>query len=122
MMRLVGTFIVLSIGPFVSFRALACICGCIPLCAFILFCFMPESPYYLVKKGRFEEAKRSLVRLSKKTEPMENIEKKIKEIEFVITNDSQNKSSLMDILTKKEYRRCMTIMAGEGRECSSEGL
>lgn len=75
---------------------------------------MPESPYYLIKKGRYEDAKHSLVRLSKKTEPIENIEKKIKEIEFVIMHDSQNKSSLMDILTKKEYRRCMTIMAGEG--------
>lgn len=113
MMRLVGTFIVLSIGPFVSFKALAALCGCIPLAAFILFCFMPESPYYLVKKGRYEEAKQSLVRLSKNIEPIENIEKKIKEIEFVITHDSQNKSSLLDILTKKEYRRCMTIMAGE---------
>lgn len=112
-MRLVGTFIVLSIGPFVSFKALAALCGCIPLCAFILFCFMPESPYYLVKKGRFEDAKNSLVRLSKNSEPMENIEKKIKEIEFVISHDNKNKSSLLDILTKKEYRRCMTIMAGK---------
>lgn len=113
MMRLVGTFLVLSTGPFISFKALAVVCGCIPLLAFILFCYMPESPYYLVKIGKIDEARESLIRLSKRTETMENIERKIKEIEYTLAQDSQNKSSLYDILTKREYRRCMTIILGK---------
>lgn len=117
MMRLVGTFIVLSVGPFISFKGLAVVCGCIPLLAFILFCFMPESPYYLVKVGKMKEARESLIRLSKPTETAENIDKKIKEIEYTLAQDSQHKSTLFEILTKQEYRKCMIIILGKYKNC-----
>lgn len=111
-MRLVGTFLVLCTGPFISFKALAVVCGCIPLIAFILFCYLPESPYYLVKIGKMDEARESLIRLSKRTETTENIERKIEEIQYTITHDSQNKSSLLEILKKREYRKCLLILLG----------
>ncbi|KAH9629324.1 hypothetical protein HF086_017699 [Spodoptera exigua] len=40
-----------------------CMCACIPLIFCSIFIFMPESPKYLVMKGRYEDARAALVRL-----------------------------------------------------------
>jgi hypothetical protein len=49
------------IGPYVSYLALALASLAIPVLFAVSFFFMPESPYYLLARGRQEEASKSLV-------------------------------------------------------------
>uniref|UniRef100_A0A1B6MIW6 Major facilitator superfamily (MFS) profile domain-containing protein n=1 Tax=Graphocephala atropunctata TaxID=36148 RepID=A0A1B6MIW6_9HEMI len=51
------------IGSFLPWYWLSFINGCVPTIAFIAAFFLPESPQYLVNKGRIEEARESLKRL-----------------------------------------------------------
>ncbi|KAK9727524.1 Sugar transporter [Popillia japonica] len=44
--KLIAHFIVLALGPFVSYAAICVICALFPLCCICSFYFMPESPLY----------------------------------------------------------------------------
>lgn len=58
-----GSLMIYSIGPFVSYTTLNCIILAIPI-AYVLLCsWIPESPYYHLKDGRVEAAKREFTRL-----------------------------------------------------------
>ncbi|XP_017776503.1 PREDICTED: facilitated trehalose transporter Tret1-2 homolog isoform X1 [Nicrophorus vespilloides] len=55
-----GNFIMNAIGAYYSIRTTATIFGIIPIMFFIIFYFMPETPYYLLMKGDEAEARKSL--------------------------------------------------------------
>lgn len=44
------------VGPYVSYHTLNLVSATIPVLFFIMFMLVPESPYYLLKKGRRQEA------------------------------------------------------------------
>ncbi|KAK5644843.1 hypothetical protein RI129_006143 [Pyrocoelia pectoralis] len=59
-----GILLVYMLGTAVHWRLVAGISIVLPIVAIIMFCFLPESPAWLVKKGRLEEAKKSCLWLS----------------------------------------------------------
>ncbi|XP_018561906.1 facilitated trehalose transporter Tret1-2 homolog [Anoplophora glabripennis] len=61
-----GQFIITVTGSYCDVKRTSYICICFPLIHFILFYFMPESPYFYIMKGRFQEARETLTRLRKK--------------------------------------------------------
>ncbi|KAF5294388.1 hypothetical protein FQR65_LT10753 [Abscondita terminalis] len=111
-MKLTGSLFVLSIGPFVSYTALAISCGVLPVVFVILFYFMPESPHYLIKIGKMEEARLNLIRLSCNNRPKSEIDEQLKEIEDTVLFAMQNKSTLWEMLSKKEYRKSVIVITG----------
>jgi MFS family permease len=50
------------LGAFLSWRAQALICSVIPVIIFFLMIFVPESPFYLAKKGKFLEGEKALMK------------------------------------------------------------
>ena len=52
-----GMLIVFGIGYFVDWRTLAWLCAVPGALLFIMFVFLPESPYWLVQNGYNEAAK-----------------------------------------------------------------
>ncbi|XP_026276062.1 facilitated trehalose transporter Tret1-like [Frankliniella occidentalis] len=48
------------VGPYVSYLTLALTSGAVPVLFFVLFFFMPESPHWLLQRGRREEARKAL--------------------------------------------------------------
>lgn len=56
----VGIFLINVIGAYYDIVTTAIICGCFPVLHVLLFCFMPESPYYLLMKNKEEEARDAL--------------------------------------------------------------
>lgn len=61
--RCVGILMEFAIGPFVSYHQLILI-NSLSLVLYLIFCYwMPESPYYLIVKGKKEEAVRTVTRL-----------------------------------------------------------
>lgn len=58
-----STVIAYAIGPYVSVLAFSLICFAFPLAFSILcFFFITETPYYLVKKDRYDEAEQALMK------------------------------------------------------------
>nr|XP_022917209.1 facilitated trehalose transporter Tret1-like [Onthophagus taurus] len=112
LLKAMGTIIVLVAGPYISYLALLIICACVPLISFCTFFFMPESPFYYIKSGNKEEAKRSLLRLSKKNVTEKFLEDRLEYIERTIEEDMKNKGSLKELLTKKEYRFTIFLLFG----------
>ncbi|XP_055909001.1 facilitated trehalose transporter Tret1 isoform X2 [Eupeodes corollae] len=55
-----GILMVYLVGAAVSWKALSVFCLCIPIGLFIGMCFLPETPVYLLKKGRRGDAALSL--------------------------------------------------------------
>lgn len=55
-----GILLEYCVGPMVSYYMLTIISGAVPVVFAVLFFFMPESPYWLLQRGRREEARRAL--------------------------------------------------------------
>lgn len=62
-MNNLGSLLIYSIGPFVSYTALNSMILSIPICYVILCAWIPESPYYHLKDGRVEAAREEFTRL-----------------------------------------------------------
>lgn len=60
LMMVIGILFVYSVGMKVNVFVLSVICACIPLVFGAVFVFMPETPLYLISKGKKEDAIRSL--------------------------------------------------------------
>lgn len=54
-----GILLVYMLGTAANWRLVAGVCTVLPAMSMILFCFLPESPAWLVKKGRIEKATKS---------------------------------------------------------------
>lgn len=55
-----GIFIQFVMGAFMTWRTIAMACISLPALTILALCFVPESPYWLLTKGRVEEAGKSL--------------------------------------------------------------
>lgn len=62
-MLYLGHVIEFSIGPYVSYGNLALISLSIPVLFFLLIIWMTESPYFLLKIGKYDEARKILLHL-----------------------------------------------------------
>lgn len=63
-----GSLTVYGVGPFVSYTTLNCIILVIPICYVLLCLWIPESPYYHLKDGRVEAARKEFMRLKPTTD------------------------------------------------------
>lgn len=87
-----------------------------PLPIIALLFFAPESPWWLAKKGRFEEAERSLQRLSTRTK--DQCRATLAQIKHTIELEShiQNDTSYLECFKGSNRRRteiCMVVFAGQ---------
>uniref|UniRef100_A0A6P7GED4 Facilitated trehalose transporter Tret1-like isoform X1 n=1 Tax=Diabrotica virgifera virgifera TaxID=50390 RepID=A0A6P7GED4_DIAVI len=57
----IGEFSINVIGSYFGVVRSSYICLPLPIIFFVLFSFIPESPYYLLMKGKEDEAKKSLI-------------------------------------------------------------
>lgn len=57
---ILGVFSQFLMGTFLKWRQMALINTLIPILSAILLIFVPESPHWLIRKGRIEEAKKAL--------------------------------------------------------------
>lgn len=112
-LKLVGSLVVLCVGPYVSYTVLAVVCAILPIIFVGLYVFMPESPYYLVKVNQKEEAEKNLRILSSDLVDDKFIRDRITEIEKSVEEDMQNKTTLWEFMTNSDYRMAIFIMLGK---------
>lgn len=106
LMMLLGVVIVYSVAPFVSIAATSCVGIAIILTQILVFPLMPESPYFLLKKKKPEQARNSLMKLRNG----KDIEEEFREIEEAVDRQEKEKGKFMDLFTVKSNLKAITIM------------
>ncbi|CAB3253627.1 unnamed protein product [Arctia plantaginis] len=110
-MNNLGTLTVYSIGPFVSYTALNAIILSIPISYAILCSWIPESPYYHLKDGRIEAAKKVFLKL-KGTTDEKLIEEEMSAIRIHVRESMENKTTFKELVTNIKYRKAIYIVLG----------
>ncbi|GJQ83656.1 hypothetical protein Trydic_g14366 [Trypoxylus dichotomus] len=112
LLKQVGSLIVLTAGPYVSYTWLGIIAAIPPATFVITFSFMPESPYYLMKIDDRSNAEKNLRTLSSKAVDDKFVQERLSEIEYSVKEDMENKTTFWEFVSKEEYRKTIYIMIG----------
>ncbi|XP_050560725.1 facilitated trehalose transporter Tret1-like isoform X10 [Spodoptera frugiperda] len=106
-----GALLMLAIGSFVSYQVLSYFLIVMPICYFLACWRIPETPYYLLKEGKVDVARKELLRLSgSKNEKM--IDEKLSQMRSDVRKEMQRSSSVKELLTGKQYRKAVIVTAG----------
>lgn len=105
-MFLIGILIINTIAPLVPLYIPAIIGGGILSFQMVAFHFMPDSPYYLVAKGKEAKAKESL----KKLRTEENVDNEMAEIVAAIKRQEAEKGRPQDLIIDKGNRKAVLIL------------
>ncbi|XP_047987856.1 facilitated trehalose transporter Tret1-like [Leguminivora glycinivorella] len=99
----IGSVIILSVGPFISYFNLSLMFTLISLVTSVPTAFLPDSPNFLYSKGREEESKKVLIFL-RGSELIADEELK----EYAI-NKNEEKSSLLTIFRSEMFQKSLGI-------------
>ncbi|XP_055850764.1 facilitated trehalose transporter Tret1-like [Episyrphus balteatus] len=105
-----GTLFVYGIGIFMTYNQVQYSCLTIPIIFFLIFFFMPETPYFYAMKRRKSAAVKSLAFLRCKCP--KDIEDEIRQIQSAVDADMSQKGTLPQILRNKPNRRAFFICVG----------
>jgi len=105
-----GILFVYVFGSFLSWKWLAIVNGFIPLVFLVAMIFIPESPRYLVAKGKTAEANRALCWFRKKSSSQE-VEEDMRIIEMSVNENRAQKSSFKDLLISYNLRPSLLMIA-----------
>lgn len=109
LMMLTGVMLIYIVGWFCPFYVPSIVAGVLLILQLSIFSFLPETPYFLLSKHKYEEAKASLA----KFRGTDDIQKELTEISTAVqeNNRPNEKFQIKDIFLMKNYRRSMMIMA-----------
>ena len=100
-----GQFSINCVSFFFDLKTTACIFSFAPVIFLLSFAFMPETPYYLVKIGKIEEAKESLKKLRRK----EDVDAEFDQILKDSGRQLSERGSYKDLFTVESNRRAMLL-------------
>ncbi|KAJ2946132.1 hypothetical protein O0L34_g5062 [Tuta absoluta] len=106
-----GQLLVYGIGPFVSYTFLNSIVLTIPIVYVLACCWIPESPYYHLKDGRMEQAKKEFM-VIKGTKDEKWADDQLGVIRAHVRESMENKTTFRELITNMRYRRAVYIVAG----------
>ncbi|EFN69767.1 Sugar transporter ERD6-like 16 [Camponotus floridanus] len=106
----IGTTLEYVIGPFLSVKHLALVSLIGPCLFFVIFVWLPESPYHLMRRNAKEKALNSLVQLRGK----EDVHEEIDTIERSVKIDLANKSNLRELFCIPANRRALIAVVSLG--------
>ncbi|XP_014283702.1 facilitated trehalose transporter Tret1 [Halyomorpha halys] len=104
----IGSLIVFGIGPYVGYYIMSVYGLGIVLIFLVVFFFVPESPYYYLKKGRRIDAKKNLQRL-RQYATEEALEEELNEIEKAVTQEDGNVAGFWESMTTKAAKKGIGI-------------
>ncbi|XP_018573957.1 facilitated trehalose transporter Tret1-like [Anoplophora glabripennis] len=106
LMVTVGILLAYLIGKYLTALQFTIWCACLPFGFVILFMIQPESPTYLIKKGFYDEAKSSLVKLRGQ---LYNVDSEFNETEACLKESSRSTISLRETIRKKTVIKAFII-------------
>lgn len=109
LMMVIGILFVYIIGSYVSVFVLNLVSAVIPLIFGAIFVFMPESPTYLISKGKKEEAAKSLRWLRGNRY---DISQELAELQAQHEEDQKNKVSIVAAFGRRATQKALFISLG----------
>lgn len=109
LMLTVGILYVYVVGTFFSYKSLQVMCGIIPVVFMLLFLKAPDSPTYLLKKGRRHDAEKALRFLRG---PSYDIHTELNNIQYELDKASRQKVSFAKAIMKKASLKSLFISLG----------
>lgn len=98
-----GVLVMYSVAPYLSIATTAWISMAPPILFLLTFIWMPETPYFLLGKGKREEARNVLVKLR----GHDNIDEEFEQIENNINESNKNQGTFRELLSPN-YRKGLT--------------
>lgn len=103
-----GILMIYIIGPYVNIMTSALISSLFPLALLVTFWYMPESPYYLLMRGKQEGAKTSLQKLRGR----EDVDNELNEMSVIVEEQMMKSGSIKEILVIPSNRNAILILIG----------
>ncbi|XP_050500550.1 facilitated trehalose transporter Tret1-like isoform X2 [Diabrotica virgifera virgifera] len=103
----IGEFLINVIGSYFGVVTSSYICLPLPIIFFVLFSLIPESPYYLLIKGKEEEARKSLVYFRGD----KNIDENLNQLKHDVQRQMSESGTWMDLFKIKSNRKAMLAAA-----------
>lgn len=103
-----GQFIINTVGSFWDMRTTAVVFAIIPMIHIMASRFLPESPYYLIMKGKESEAVASLRKLRWK----QDVQKELETLKEVVRKQTQESGGFLDLFATPSNRRACFITVG----------
>lgn len=94
------------VGPMVSYRTLNILSTIVPVMFVLAVVWIPESPYYLLKKNRPAEAAKCLQWFTCKTD----VSVEIQRMEVNVKREMENQSTFREVFTSRKDLRALTIV------------
>lgn len=107
---LAGILYVYAIGPYVTYYHLQWACLVIPIVFAIAFFFMPESPHFLLAKGRKDEAAAAIKFLRGKNDTA--VQEEVSHLQKTIQESLERNGSYIDIFRNKASTKALIISVG----------
>ncbi|XP_041978516.1 facilitated trehalose transporter Tret1-like [Aricia agestis] len=104
-----GTFLMMLCGPFILYETLNYTIFALPIFIFFGCLWIPESPYYFLKEGHVQRARRELIKLRNNPEV---VEAELETIKAGVNKDMQRSSTPKELFTGPQYRKAIIIAAG----------
>ncbi|CAH0546087.1 unnamed protein product [Brassicogethes aeneus] len=105
-----GLLLINILGSFLPINQAALVATCFPLALLSTFAWMPESPTFLLLKGKSEEAKESLVMLVGADEALREFQRLQGEIKKY--NEEEKKRNFTSLFRDKANRKALIIAVG----------
>lgn len=109
LMMVIGILFVYVVGSYVKVFVLNCICAVIPLIFGAIFVFMPETPTYLISKGRKEEAAKSLRWLRGN---QYDLSQELAELQAQHEESQNNQTSIFTAFGRRATKKALFISLG----------
>ncbi|CAH0694342.1 unnamed protein product [Spodoptera exigua] len=106
LMITIGILFAYVVGGYASVFVFNILCTCIPIIFGIVFFFMPESPNYLVVKGKNDEAREALIRLRGSAY---DVDYELNNLKSRAEENERNKVSYISALKKKTALKALLI-------------
>lgn len=103
----IGAILATVLGP-ISYKIVALVGALIPLLFFITFYFMPETPYYYLRKEKYISAEEVLVKLRGTAD----VKEELTEMSNAVKQSMQNTGTIGDLIRIPKCRRAFLIVLG----------
>ncbi|XP_050670795.1 facilitated trehalose transporter Tret1-like [Leptidea sinapis] len=104
-----GSLVVMCIGSFLSYAALNYCLLSMPILYFSFCIWIPESPYYYLKEGKVECARKELIRLRGSTD---GLEADLERLSAQVKKEMSHASSSWELFRGRQYRKAIIIVVG----------
>ncbi|XP_030765056.1 facilitated trehalose transporter Tret1-like [Sitophilus oryzae] len=99
----VGQVCITILGSYLSVQTTAYICMTVPIIFVVLVSILPESPYQLIKDGKYDEAKSSIMWLQRK----ENVEHEFVAMKFDVERQTSESARWRDLIFIESNRKAL---------------